>query len=64
MNDIFKEEDTDPLLLVDALNAFNTLNRKVLLHNIKYLCRHMATCQKLLWGTIKAVCGRYVYITW
>ena len=43
MNDIFKEEDTDALLLVDASDAFNTLNRKFLLHNIKYLCPHMAT---------------------
>ena len=41
--DIFAEEDTDALLLVDANNAFNALNRKVMLHNIRYLCPHVAT---------------------
>ena len=30
-------------LLVDASNAFNALNRKVLLHNINYLCPSAAT---------------------
>ena len=40
---IFGEEETDGLLLVDASNAFNSLNRKVLLHNIKYICPPMAT---------------------
>ena len=50
MNDIFKEEDTDALLLVDASNAFNTLNRKVLLHNIKYLCPPMATYIRNCYG--------------
>ena len=34
MSDIFGEESTDTLLLVDADNAFNSLNWRVLLHNI------------------------------
>ena len=42
MSDIFDEEATDALLLVDADNTFNSLNRKVLLQNIKYLCPLMA----------------------
>ena len=42
MTKIFGEEETDGLLLVDASNAFNSLNRKVLLHNIKYICPPMA----------------------
>ena len=42
MMEIFQEEDTDALLLVDASNAFNSLNRKVFLHNIKYLCPPLA----------------------
>lgn len=42
MSDIFEEEATDALLLVDANNAFNSLNRAVLLHNIQYLCPPMA----------------------
>ena len=42
ISDIFEEEETDALLLVDADNAFNSLNRRVLLHNIQYLCPPMA----------------------
>ena len=42
MTKIFGEEETDGLLLVEASNAFNSLNRKVLLHNIKYICPPMA----------------------
>ena len=38
VSDIFNEESTDALLLVDADNAFSSLNRKVLLHNIIHLC--------------------------
>ena len=43
MRDIFDEEETDAVLFIDAFNAFNTLNRKALLHNIGYLCPPMAT---------------------
>ena len=43
MNQIFAEEETDALLLVDATNAFNSINRKVMLHNIQYLCPSMST---------------------
>ena len=37
ISDIFEEQSTDALLLIDADNAFNSLDRKVLLHNIRYL---------------------------
>ena len=43
MNQIFLEEQTDALLLVDASNAFYSINRKVMLHNIQHLCPAMAT---------------------
>ena len=42
IGDIFDEQSTDALFLVDADNAFNCLNRKVLLHNIRYQCPPMA----------------------
>ena len=35
MHEIFKEQDTEAVLLIDATNAFNTVNRNVVLHNVK-----------------------------
>ena len=34
----FEEASTDAILLVDAENTFNQLNRFVALHNIRYIC--------------------------
>lgn len=39
----FDLEDTEAVLLVDATNAFNSLNRQVALHNIRRLCPSLAT---------------------
>ena len=39
----FENEATDAVLLVDAANAFNRLNRLVALHNIQYVCPPFAT---------------------
>ena len=38
MREIFEEDEAEGLIQVDADNAFNTINRKVLLHNMKFLC--------------------------
>jgi len=35
---IFEKHDVEGVLLVDTTNAFNSLNRKVPLHDIKYVC--------------------------
>ena len=43
MKEIFKEDDCEAVILVDASNAFNSLNRKVALHNIQYICPEFAT---------------------
>ena len=43
MKNIFELEATDAVILVDAANAFNSLNRAVSLHNMRYLCPPFAT---------------------
>ena len=42
MKDIFDAESSDAIILVDAENAFNKLNRRVALHNIQYTCPNFA----------------------
>ena len=43
MKTALEDDDTETVLLVDASNAFNSLNRRVALHNIRYLCPSLAT---------------------
>ena len=40
---LFQQEDTEAILLVDATNAFNFLNRLIALHNICQLCPSLST---------------------
>ena len=64
MSENFAEEETDAVLLVDAANAFNSINPKVMLHNIKFICPAMAVKQtavqhvQLLFQSITIVCAR------
>ena len=43
MHKIFESNDTEAILIVDAENAFNSINRKAQLRNIEYLCSAIAT---------------------
>ena len=44
MQDIFANEDTEVVLLIDAQNAFfNSINRKVILHNLNFICPIITT---------------------
>ena len=38
LNALFDQADTEAVILVDASNAFNNLNRQVALQNIQYQC--------------------------
>ena len=42
MTELFKQLESQEVLLVDAENAFNSLNRNVALHNISYVCPALA----------------------
>ena len=39
----FHDQGSNAVLLVDAINAFNLLNRQAALHNFRYLCPSIAT---------------------
>ena len=46
LREVFADDATDGLLLVDASNAFNSINREALLHNINVLCPALSTVVK------------------
>ena len=41
MSSVFEEERTDAVLLIDASNAFNQMNRAASLHKIRILLRYL-----------------------
>ncbi len=43
MRDVFNVDDSEGALLVDASNAFNSINRQATLHNISILCPALST---------------------
>lgn len=43
MRDCFSEDGTEAALLVDASNAFNSLNHNVALHNTRHICPAIST---------------------
>ena len=43
MYDIYKDEHSEAVLLVDAENAFNSINRNVMIHNISVVCPAIST---------------------
>ena len=51
MRDIYDEAENDAVLFIDASNAFNSLNRKAMVHNMKFLCPAMAIYVKNCYGT-------------
>ena len=43
IRELFEHDNSDAVLLMDASNAFNSLNRAAALHNIRVLCPSIAT---------------------
>ena len=50
MRSVFESEAAEAVILVDAANAFNNINRKALLHNVQVLCpifaRYVLNCYR------------------
>ena len=42
MAEVRKNEDTEAILLVDASNTFNALNRTAATNNMQYVCPRLA----------------------
>ena len=42
MRQIFSGDDTEAVLLIDALNVFNVFNRNTFLHNVQVVCPEIA----------------------
>ena len=38
MSQIFNEEDSDAVLLINASNAFNAVNQNIFFHNVNVIC--------------------------
>ena len=43
MYDIYNDKHSEAVLLVDAENAFNSINRKIMVHNISVVCPAIST---------------------
>ena len=43
IKEIYSDSECEAILIVDAKNAFNTLNRKAMLHNINIICPSVST---------------------
>ena len=43
MHDVYSGENTEVVLLIDVVNSFNSINGKVMLHNMKFLCPLIST---------------------
>ena len=60
MREAFQNDDTEGILLIDATNAFNSLNRAVALYNIRCLCPSFST---ILMNTYRSPACLYVDLT-
>ena len=42
MSHVFEEEGTEGILLIDATNAFNKMNKAVAMHNLRVTCNKIS----------------------
>ena len=48
LRELYDDKECEAVLLVDASNAFNTLNREAMMHNIGILCPTLTTFVQIL----------------
>ena len=48
MHDVFNDDNAEGILLIDAEHAFNSVDQKVMFHNLKLICPVIATYIELL----------------
>ena len=51
MRKIYEDEETEGILLIDAANAFNALNRKAALHNVQFTCPELSNFVRNIYST-------------
>ncbi len=56
---IYNDPETECILLVDAENAYNSLNRNAALNNIQYICPEFAA---YIINTYRCPSKQYIYI--
>ena len=64
MRRVFSETSTDAVILVDAANVFNNLNRQAALINIQHLCPPIAVILiNSYWGNVHLFVGKELIIS-
>ena len=51
MRKIYDDEETEGILLIDASNAFNALNRRAALHNVQFTCPELSNFVRNIYST-------------
>ena len=68
MYDIYNDEHSEAVLLANAENAFNSINRNVILHNISVVCPTISTyisnCYRLFVMVGKKYCKKKEHTHW
>ena len=60
MQKLYEDQSVEGLLLVDAKNAFNSMNREAAMHNVQRLCPNPVNgFVELLSASLSALCFRW-----
>ena len=57
MRQLFTVPETEAVILVDATNAYNSLNRRAALQNIHHVCSSLSSCVHACMRANVSVCA-------